>query len=205
MNTVTRFALENMAFRVLGGKIPPYWLFRKTKVNEVDSDDYYDIESMSDEELEDTVRTNALGIPMQLPLRLRLEESGAEEWLVPMEPMISLTGQNVITRRHVNKGKIRGSIKERWCEDDYSVTIEGVLLGTDGKYPESDVSKLRSYCEAGHVEALCPLLEIFGIGRIVIESWEIPFTSGEMNQNYTIKAYSDDIYKLLLTREDLEL
>lgn len=113
MNTVTRFALENMAFRVLGGKVPPYWLFRKTGINEVDGDGYRDIESMSDEELEDTVRTNALGIPMQLPLRLRLEESGSEEWLVPMEPMISLTGQNVITRRHVNKGKIRGSIKER--------------------------------------------------------------------------------------------
>lgn len=85
------------------------------------------------------------------------------------------------------------------------MTIEGVLIGMDGKYPEGDVSKLRSYCEAGHVEALCPLLEIFGIGRIVIESWDIPFTSGSANQNYTIKAYSDDIYKLLLTREDLEL
>lgn len=205
MNTATRFALENMAFRVIGGKVPPYWLFRKTDVNEVDSGGYGGIESMSDEELEDTVRTNALGIPMQLPLRLRLEESGAEEWLVPMEPMISLTGQNLITRRHVNKGRIRGSIKERWCEDDYSVRIEGILMGTDGKYPEEDVARLRSFCEAGHVEALCPLLEIFGIGRIVIESWEIPFTSGTANQNYTLKAYSDDIYKLLLTREDLEL
>lgn len=205
MNTATRFALENIASRIIGGKIPPYWLFRKTSVNEVDSDDYNSIKSMSDEELEDTIRTNSLGIPMQQPLRLRLEESGAEEWLIPMEPMISLTGQNLIVRRHVNKGKIRGSIKERWCEDDYSVTIEGILMSEDGSYPEDDVRKLRSYCEAGHVEALCPLLEIFGISRIVIESWDIPFTSGTANQNYTIKAYSDDIYKLLLTREDLEL
>jgi len=205
MNTATRFALENMAFRVFGGKMPPYWLFRKTNVSNVDSSDFDMVKNMSDEELEDTVRTNALGIPMQQPLRLCLEEAGAEEWLVPMEPMISLTGQHIIVRRHVNKGRIRGSIKERWCEDDYSITIEGILIGSDGEYPESDVSHLRSYCEAGHVKALCPLLEIFGISRMVIESWDIPFTSGTANQNYTLKCYSDDIYKLLLTREDLEL
>jgi len=170
MNTATRFALENMAFRVYGGKIPPYWLFRKTGVNDMDASDFDVVRNMSDEELEDTVRTNALGIPMQQPLRLCLEEAGAEEWLVPMEPM-----------------------------------IEGILMGADGEYPEADVSRLRTYCEAGHVKALCPLLEIFGISRMVIESWDIPFTSGTANQNYTLKCYSDDIYKLLLTREDLEL
>lgn len=52
---------------------------------------------------------------------------------------------------------------------------------------------------------LNPLLEIFGISHMVIESWDIPFTSGTANQNYTLKAQSDDIYKLLLTREDLDL
>lgn len=205
MNTATRFVLENMALRVFGGKVPPYWLFRNTDVAEVDSSEYDSVRSMTDEELEETVRTNALGIPMQLPMRLKLEESGAEEWLVPMEPMVSLTGQNIITRRHVNKGRVRGSIKERWVQDDYSITIEGVLLGMDGKYPEEDVARLRTFCEAAHVEVLNPLLEIFGISHMVIESWDIPFTSGEANQNYTLKAQSDDIYKLLLTREDLDL
>jgi hypothetical protein len=205
MNTATRFVLENMALRVFGGKVPPYWLFRNTDVAEVDSSEYDSVRSMTDEELEETVRTNALGIPMQLPMRLKLEEAGAEEWLVPMEPMVSLTGQNIITRRHVNKGRVRGSIKERWVQDDYSITIEGVLLGMDGKYPEEDVARLRTFCEAAHVEVLNPLLEIFGISHMVIESWDIPFTSGEANQNYTLKAQSDDIYKLLLTREDLDL
>ena len=53
------------------------------------------------------------------------------------------------------------------------------------------------------MKALCPLLEIFGISQLAIESWDIPFTTGRANQNYTIQAYSDDIYKLLLSREDL--
>lgn len=215
MSTTNRFILQNLALRAMGlTKVPPYWLFRENNFHGVNlgyisaaktipDSSGFDVETMSDAELEDVVRTNATGVPMVLPLRFQLEESGAEEWLFPMEPMISLNGQNILVRRNVSKGRIKGSIKERWTQDDYSVRIEGILLGTDGKYPDADVAKLRSFCEAGHVNALNPLLEIFGISQLAIESWDIPFTSGTINQNYTIQAYSDDIYKLLLSRDDL--
>lgn len=215
MSTTNRFILQNLALRAMGlTKVPPYWLFRENNFHGVNlgymsaaktfpDSSGFDVETMSDAELEDVVRTNATGVPMVLPLRFQLEESGAQEWLFPMEPMISVNGQNILVRRNVSKGKIRGSIKERWTQDDYSVRIEGILMGMDGKYPEADVAKLRSFCEAGHVKALNPLLEIFGISQLAIESWDIPFTSGTINQNYTIQAYSDDIYKLLLSRDDL--
>ena len=215
MSTTNRFILQNLALRAMGlTKVPPYWLFRENNFHGVNlgymsaaktipDSSGFDVETMSDAELEDMVRTNATGVPMVLPLRFQLEESGAQEWLFPMEPMISVNGQNILVRRNVSKGKIRGSIKERWTQDDYSVRIEGILMGMDGKYPEADVAKLRSFCEAGHVKALNPLLEIFGISQLAIESWDIPFTSGTINQNYTIQAYRDDIYKLLLSRDDL--
>ena len=215
MSTTNRFILQNLALRAMGlTKVPPYWLFRENNFHGVNlgymsaaktipDSSGFDVETMSDAELEDVVRTNATGVPMVLPLRFQLEESGAQEWLIPMEPMLSVNGQNILVRRNVSKGKIRGSIKERWTQDDYSVRIEGILMGMDGKYPEADVAKLRSFCEAGHVKALNPLLEIFGISQLAIESWDIPFTSGTINQNYTIQAYSDDIYKLLLSRDDL--
>nr|DAW46342.1 MAG TPA: hypothetical protein [Caudoviricetes sp.] len=215
MSTTNRFILQNLALRAMGlTKVPPYWLFRENNFHgmnlgymsaakTIPDSSGFDVETMSDAELEDVVRTNATGVPMVLPLRFQLEESGAQEWLFPMEPMISVNGQNILVRRNVSKGKIRGSIKERWTQDDYSVRIEGILMGMDGKYPEADVAKLRSFCEAGHVKALNPLLEIFGISQLAIESWDIPFTSGTINQNYTIQAYSDDIYKLLLSRDDL--
>lgn len=215
MSTTNRFILQNLALRAMGlTKVSPYWLFRENNFHGVNlgymsaaktipDSSGFDVETMSDAELEDVVRTNATGVPMVLPLRFQLEESGAQEWLFPMEPMISVNGQNILVRRNVSKGKIRGSIKERWTQDDYSVRIEGILMGMDGKYPEADVAKLRSFCEAGHVKALNPLLEIFGISQLAIESWDIPFTSGTINQNYTIQAYSDDIYKLLLSRDDL--
>ncbi len=197
-----RFVLENLAMQALGAKVPPYILFRYTDIAQVDSEDFDNIRAMSNEELTEVVRTNALGIPMTLPLRLKLEEQGSGEWLVPIEPMISLTGRHIIKRRQVNKGKIRGSIKERWAQDDYEITIEGVLLREDGSYPNEEVARLKGFCEAAHVQVLNPLLELFGISHIVIESWDFPFTSGAGNQNYSIKAYSDDIYKLLLSNTD---
>lgn len=211
---VSKFILQNMALRAMGlTKVPPYWLFRENNLHGVntgylggktiqDASDF-NVEDLSDEELEEVVRTNALGVPMAMPLRFQLEESGAKEWLFPLEPMISLNGQNILVRRHVSKGTIKGSIKERWTQDDYTVRIEGILMSRDGKYPEEDVTTLKNFCEAGHVKALCPLLEIFGISQLAIESWDIPFTTGLTNQNYSITAYSDDIYKLLLSREDL--
>lgn len=195
-------------------KVPPYWLFRENNFHGINTgylpsgksfpdSDEFNVEDLSDAELEEVVRTNAIGVPMVMPLRFQLEESGAKEWLFPVEPMISLNGQNILVRRHVNKGTIKGSIKERWTQDDYTVRIEGILMSRDGKYPDEDVATLKNFCEAGHVKALCPLLEIFGISQLAIESWDIPFTTGLTNQNYTITAYSDDIYKLLLSRDDL--
>lgn len=140
MSTTNRFILQNLALRAMGlTKIPPYWLFRENNFHGVNlgylsaaktipESSGFDVDKMTDEELADVVRTNARGIPMVLPLRFQLEESGAKEWLFPTEPMISLNGQNILTRRHVSKGTIKGSIKERWTQDDYSVRIEGILL-----------------------------------------------------------------------------
>ena len=211
----SRFLLQNIALRAMGlTKVPPYGLFRENNFHGINTvylpsgktmpdSDEFNVEDMSDAELEEVVRTNALGVPMVMPLRFQLEESGAKEWLFPVEPMISLNGQNILVRRHVSKGTIKGSIKERWTQDDYTVRIEGILMSRDGKYPDEDVATLKNFCEAGHVKALCPLLEIFGISQLAIESWDIPFTTGVTNQNYTITAYSDDIYKLLLSRDDL--
>lgn len=211
----SRFILENLALRAMGmTKVPPFALFRENWKNgtnigyapgnkTIPPAEDFDVSTMTEKELEDVVRTNALGIPMILPMRLKLNEPGAEEWLLPTEPMVSVNGSNIITRRQVAKGKTRGSIKERWTQDDYTIHIEGVLISQDGKYPKDDVAKLRQMCEAGNIEAINSLLYIFGIRQIVITSWSFPFTSGATNQNFIIEAYSDDVAKLLLTKEEL--
>ena len=194
---MTRTELETLFVRL---PIPPPFLFDKRSVRPAEDNAPEVDVPLTGEELEE-VKTNALGLPMVFPLSLALE--GEEPWLLPQEVMLSVTGQHVLVKRQVSKGVIRGSIKERWTLDDYVIRIEGTLISLDGKYPTEAVHRLRSFFEVGKVTAYCPLLELFGISRIVIESWEFPHTSGEANQNFSAQACSDDTYKLLLTRRDL--
>lgn len=197
----SRFLLENLAARVTGLKIPPYIPYLWEQRSQVSQGAYDQFSSKTDEELSEIVRANALGVPMYCPMSLKIEGS-REEWLLPYEPMVSVTGKNIIIRRQVNKGRVRGSIKERWVQDDYLIKIEGILIG-DNAYPEGDVAQLRKFCEEAKVEVFCPILEIFGISRMVIENYDFPMTTGSTNQNYSLTCYSDDIYKLLLSRKDL--
>lgn len=196
--SVSKFILGNIAARTIGLKVPPYWLFNQPVVTRQDPSEYDELMMLEEAELEDMVRTNALGVPMRFPLEISLVDQ-EDWWLVPIEPLITLTGRNIIVRRQVSKGKIRGSIKERWTQDDYQVKIEGALMDQKrDDYPRDDVQKLRNFCEAAKLKVRCPLFEIFSINQIVVESYDFPFTKGIQNQQYTINAYSDDTYKLLL-------
>lgn len=196
--SVSKFILGNIAARTIGLKVPPYWLFNQPVVTRQDPSEYDELMMLEEAELEDMVRTNALGVPMRFPLEISLVDQ-EDWWLVPIEPLITLTGRNMIVRRQVSKGKIRGSIKERWTQDDYQVKIEGALMDLKrDDYPRDDVQKLRNFCEAAKLKVRCPLFEIFSINQIVVESYDFPFTKGIQNQQYTINAYSDDTYKLLL-------
>lgn len=196
--SVSKFILGNIAARTTGLKVPPYWLFNQPVVTRQDPSEYDELMMLEEAELEDMVRTNALGVPMRFPLEISLVDQ-EDWWLVPIEPLITLTGRNIIVRRQVSKGKIRGSIKERWTQDDYQVKIEGALMDLKrDDYPREDVQKLRNFCEAAKLKVRCPLFEIFSINQIVVESYDFPFTKGIQNQQYTINAYSDDTYKLLL-------
>ena len=182
-------------------KVPPYFSFLQKAVVRPDGDGYN--LQLSEVQQQEAV-ANANGVPMQCPLWMRLE--GEEWWLLPYEPIITINGKNVITKKQVAKGKVRGSIKERWSQDDYQISINGILMNPKGTgYPDEDVKALKRLCEAAKVQVMCPLFEIFSIDQIVIESFDFPFTSGPFNQAYTIGAVSDDIYKLLLREEDLKV
>ena len=196
--TEYRFILEKMYGQL---KNPPYWLFNPPAI--AGETPYMDsIAGMSDEQLADLLATNAKGIPMVFPLYFAVE--GGPWWMLPYEPQVTIQGSIVLVKKQVQKGAVRGTIKERWAQGDFSITINGILIGEEGQYPEDDVKKLRSFCEAGKVLVKSPQMEIFSINQIVVEDWNIPFTAGQANQAYTINAVSDDIYKLLLRREDLK-
>lgn len=184
-------------------KIPPYIKFSDKSIAKVNSDDYKEIVLPYELEQEDA-KQNATGVPMQCPLLLKLEDE-SEYWLLPFEPIITINGKNVITKKQVAKGKLRGSIKERWTQDDYQISISGIFQSARGLgYPTDDVKRLRKICEAAKVEVMSPIFDIFSIDKIVIESFDFPFTSGSENQAYNISAVSDNIYELLLKEGDLK-
>ena len=183
-------------------KVPPYWMLRPELVKDPRLLDYDILWDVTEEE-KAALATNIFGVPMEMPLSMRLE--GEEWWRLPIEPIITVSGKNVIIKKQVSKGNVRGTIKERWSQDDYEISIEGIFINPENNgYPDEDVRELKRLCEAGKVEVMCPLFEIFSIDQIVIESFDVPFTAGPYNQAYKIQALSDDIYKLLLKREDLK-
>ena len=79
------FSLKQFAQNVLAQKVkvPPYGWFKNNaylpeSVNEVNENDYFELDAMSDEELTDVIKSNAIGRPMLMPLTLQLDEAGAK-------------------------------------------------------------------------------------------------------------------------------
>lgn len=205
---INRFIVENTASQQLGSAVPPYWLFNPAQKTTLNRGAYSKTENVGEKFPwdEKSEFKNALDQPMVMPLRIRKHtDEETDWWLFPIEPTISITGKNTIVRRNVSKGKIRGSIKERWSQDDYTVKINGVLFDPKRPdiYPKTQVRKLKEYCEHGKLRILWPLNTIVDIDTLVVESFDFPFTNGEGNQAFSITAYSDNAQKLLLEGDDL--
>ena len=144
------------------------------------------------------------------PLSMSIDK-GKTYFRLPYEPLISISGKNVIAKRRVakwnaeNSKQLTGTIKERWSQDDYEITITGALMGSLEKgnyedcYPRADFEKLKKILtHAKEIRILCAPLELLGITKIVIDDFSFPFTKGENVQAYEIKACSDYSYNLLM-------
>ncbi|MCD8081869.1 MAG: DUF6046 domain-containing protein [Bacteroides sp.] len=177
------------------GALPPYFLtdkHRRAKV--VGIDPGYDLDQQ-------TVRQEflALGkLSSVMPMKVK-RESDAQWFEFPIEPLVTVSGKNVITRRKVAKSAGKGTIKERWSQDDYQVTIQGVLSSADEEFPQGDLQQLLAiFDERQSIEVAQDLLWIFGIKHLAIESANFPHTKGLNNQNFEIKAYSDTPFELFI-------
>jgi hypothetical protein len=144
------------------------------------------------------------------PLSMSIDE-GKTWFRLPYEPLISISGKNVIAKRRVAKWNkefskgLTGSIKERWSQDDYEITITGVLIGSilrgtvEDCYPRADFLKLKKILtNAKQIKVNCPPFEFLDIHNIAIDDFSLPFTKGENVQAYEIKCCSDSSYKLLI-------
>ena len=163
--------------------------------------------------------TNYIVMPTHIPeeqqfFPLKFRKINDAQWyLLPYEPMITISGKNNIVKRNVaKKSKFIGTIKEFWSQDDYQITITGAMYGAieagtiEDCYPIEQFEKLRDYItEPMGVEINCYPLNLLGITKIVVEEFTLPFTKGENVQAYEIKALSDDTYDLLVKRDSKDV
>ena len=137
---------------------------------------------------------------------LSLETASGKRFDFPVEPLVSISGKNKIARRQTaKKGEGIGTIKEYWSTDDWTITIKGLLYGPritgapEQTYPRMDLEALRDILLTPEsLRVYCEPLQLLGINRLVIESFQFPFTKGENVQAYVIKAYSDFTPEILL-------
>ncbi|AZI53905.1 hypothetical protein EIB75_10615 [Epilithonimonas vandammei] len=139
---------------------------------------------------------------------------GGQRYLLPYEPMISISTKNNIAERKVAKAgddiKRQGTVKERWSADDYEIKITGVLIGSiltgdvSKCFPRSDFQKLNEVLRKRKSwEILCEPLQLLGINRVVVYDMNFPFTKGENVQAYEMSIKSDFDFDLLLEEEDV--
>jgi hypothetical protein len=95
-----------------------------------------------------------------------------------------------------------GSVKEYISDNDYSITIRGIITSdSPNVYPEKEVKDLYEVCAVQkEVEISSKFLnDVFGITNIVIESYDFPQSAGFQNtQMFKIQAVSDDPIELTL-------
>ncbi|MCQ2351264.1 MAG: DUF6046 domain-containing protein [Paludibacteraceae bacterium] len=168
-------------------RIPPYFLNHPVPIidpskNERPVVEYYPVQS-------------------QCSLSFKFDDE-AKPWQFPIDTVIAISGKNNIAKRNVLKVaaadiKRRGSVKELWNQDDYEITISGVLIyGSGYRFLDKRVRELRAYCEGRKsIIVQSDIFTAYDIQRICIESYDFPHTAGLQNQMFTIKAVSDDFDK----------
>lgn len=138
------------------------------------------------------------------PVALALASHPEDKFWLPTDPQVSIKGGNSIVKREIANGNIRGSVKEMWRNNDWTISIAGILMpGMDRtenteKDLEYFVKRLAEICNAReNIIIDCDkITSQLGITQICIESMDFPATDGEDCQAFSITAVSDDSYTL---------
>lgn len=113
---------------------------------------------------------------------------------LPNEPLLTITGKKTIVETIVVGSDRKGTVKEFISAEDYSIKIEGVILGNK-EYPYIEVDKLVEICEQ---PAALPIQNdilnlFFRVNNIVIKDYGFGSMKGKpFSQSYYISAVSDE-------------
>jgi hypothetical protein len=92
-----------------------------------------------------------------------------------------------------------GTVKEYIGMDDFSVTINGIIPGTNGHYPIDEVNQLWQILKAPiAIASVAWWLQIWDIHNVVIKSFNLPQNPGGYSeQSFSITALSDAAQEIL--------
>jgi hypothetical protein len=139
-------------------------------------------------------------VDLKFPVLLKMEEFdgdvalGVREYLIPLEPVISIEGGKNIIETRLNRGARTENVLEEVNLNNYRIMLRGILLSeVEDAYPEESVRELRRFCEApGGIEIECALLQYFGITRVAVQNFRFPGVPGNIEAvGYELDCLSD--------------
>lgn len=91
-----------------------------------------------------------------------------------------------------------GTVKEYISKDDYQLTINGIIAGQNGQYPEAEALAVQRMAEAPvAIPVVSRFLNGMGIYNIVVTDYSMPQNAGGISrQDFTINAISDEPLEL---------
>ena len=151
--------------------------------------------------LPETATVKSTGVVMECPVRLGSKADYSDLKALPIEPMVSVRGKNVVAIRTVAKKVGGGSVKEKWATDDYEITISGKLYsGQEGVFPDEWVAWMKGLFEANKsVLIASKLTQGLNITHMAVLDWTLSETPGVAWQSYSIRGVSDDPFFDLVT------
>ncbi len=98
----------------------------------------------------------------------------------------------IIVKTNIN-GR-NGTVKEYIGKDDHQVTINGIIVGGNGQFPEDQIVALRRIADAPvAIPVTSRYLNALGVYNIVIDDLNAPQEAGGLSRlNFTINAISDE-------------
>ncbi len=155
------------------------------------------------------VREQYLGRDIFLPIRFYDE---SKELMHLPYSVISVSSKKTIIKTSLSERK--GTVKEHYSVDDYSISIKGFLISQDRKFPEAELIVLKELYElASAIKIENALTNIFLTDpeltrdeqrRVVIASLQLPEVQGgrEHVRPFALELESDTIFSL--EKEDQE-
>jgi hypothetical protein len=141
----------------------------------------------------DATKISFLGTPVWSDLQLKW--GGNEVYFDTC--LIDVTQTKNIVKTSV-QGR-NGTVKEYISDGDYVINIKGAIVNQGRNYPEDQVRNLVNMMKVNkELEAVSPLLTLFGIYNLVVEDYRLPSSEGFTNtQLVEINCISDTPIELV--------